>query len=68
MAWSKTRRGVGMQGRRKKKREREGRSRRGRGDEELDHLEMTVPQLTGDTKTIKLLRSSKAVKNPGLFT
>ena len=29
---------------------------------ELDNLEMMVPQLTGDTKAIKLLRSSEGVK------
>ena len=38
-------------------------------DEELDNIEMmTVPQLLGDTKTIKLLKSSEAVKNLGLFS
>ena len=26
------------------------------GDDELDNLEMTVPQLTGDAKAIKLLK------------
>ena len=36
-------------------------------DEELDSLEMTVPQLTGDAKAIKRLKSSEAVKNLGLF-
>ena len=29
---------------------------------------MTVPQLTGDAKAIKLLKSSKAVENLGLFS
>ena len=38
-------------------------------DEELDNIEMmTVPQLLGDAKTIELLKSSKAVKNLGLFS
>ena len=37
------------------------------GDDELDNLEMTVPQLTGDAKAIKLLKSSKAMENLGLF-
>jgi hypothetical protein len=37
------------------------------GDAELDNLEMTVPQLTGGAKAIKLLRSSEVVKNLGLF-
>ena len=40
------------------------------GDEwnkKLDILGMTVPQLTGNTKAIKLLKSSEAVKNLGLF-
>ena len=36
-------------------------------DKELDSLKMTVPQLTGDAMTIKRLKSSKAVKNLGLF-
>ena len=37
------------------------------GDNELDNLKMTVPQLTGDAKAIKLLKYSEAVKNLGLF-
>jgi hypothetical protein len=36
-------------------------------NKELDNLEMTVPQLTGDAKAIKRLKSSEAVKNLGLF-
>ena len=36
-------------------------------DDEADDLEMTVPQLTRDVKAIQLLKSSKAVKNLGLF-
>ena len=28
---------------------------------------MTVPQLTGDSKAVQLLKSSKAVENLGLF-
>ena len=36
-------------------------------DKELNTLGMTVPQITGDAEAIKLLKSSKAVKNPGLF-
>ena len=38
-----------------------------KGNKELDQLEMMVPQLTGDTKAIKLLRSRDAIKNLGLF-
>ena len=37
-------------------------------DDEADDLEMTAPQLTGDTKAIQLIKSSKAVKNLGLFS
>ena len=37
------------------------------GNEELDSLEMTMPQLTGDTEAIKLLKSSESVKNLGIF-
>ena len=37
------------------------------GGDKLDNLEMTVPQLTGDTKAIKLLKSSEAVGKLGLF-
>ena len=37
-------------------------------DNEADDLEMTVPQLTRKAKTIQLLKSSKAVKNLGLFS
>jgi len=36
-------------------------------DEELDNLKITVPQLTGDAMAIQRLKSSKAVKNLGLF-
>ena len=36
-------------------------------NEELDSLEMMVPQLTEYAKAIKLLKSSEAVKNLGLF-
>ena len=36
-------------------------------DDGLDDLEMTVPQLSGDAKTIQLLKFSEAVKNLGLF-
>ena len=36
-------------------------------NEELDDLVMTVPQLSGDAKAIKRLKSSEAVKNLGLF-
>ena len=46
------------------------RSQRGRGDDEddeLDVLEIMVPQLIGDTNTIKFLKSSEAVRNLGLF-
>ena len=37
-------------------------------DDEPDDMEMMVTQLTGDAKTIQLLKSGKAVKNLGLFT
>ena len=37
------------------------------GNKELDSLEMTVPQLTGDAKAIQLLKLSNAVENLGLF-
>ena len=37
------------------------------GDDKLDNIEMMVPQLTGNAKVIKLLKSSEAVKNLGLF-
>ena len=50
-----------------KKEEGRKKQKRTRGNEKLDQLEMTVPQLTGVTKAIKLLKSSKAVKNLGLF-
>ena len=37
-------------------------------DDVADDLEMTVPKSTGDAKAIQLLRSSKGVKNLGLFS
>ena len=56
-------------------RDTETKNRKGKEEEEedeykkeLDSLEMTVLQLMGDAKAIKLLKSSKAVKNLGLFT
>ena len=58
---------VGVQGYRKKKRRGEEEAEDDKGDEELDQLEMMVPQLTGDAKVIKLLKFSEAVKNLGLF-
>ena len=36
-------------------------------DDKLNSLEMTVPQLTGDTKAIQLLKLSEAVENLGLL-
>ena len=37
-------------------------------NDELDDLEITVPQLSGDAKAIQLLRSSEAVKHLRLFS
>ena len=35
--------------------------------DKLNGLEITIPQLTGDAKVIRLLKSSETVKNLGLF-
>ena len=37
-------------------------------NDELDELEMIAPQLSGNTKSIQLLKSSEAVKKLGLFS
>ena len=52
---------------RKKNRKEKEETKKDECDKELDSLEMTVPQLTGDAKAIKLLKSSEDLKNLGLF-